>query len=300
MPTVTLPLLRNLPQFGISSVIDILLVATLIYQLIVIVKGRRAASVVFGVAILGLVYFTALTLRLELLRTVLATLAPYTPIALIVMFQSEMRRALGRLGRAEVWRPASGLERRDLVRDIQFAAKDCSVKGIGALIVLERDMGLRTFVESGTRLDACVSRELLLSLFEPKTALHDGAVILRRDRIVAAGCFLPLTMNPQLARQYGTRHRAAIGITEEADCITVVVSEETHKISIAAFGELDEDVSEARLETRLMAHLGHKEYLNAPKRSRAIEETPTSGNGPAGGDGTTVPAKEDHSEVNRR
>ena len=292
MPKVTLPLLPNAPQLTVFSVIDILLVAALIYQVIVLVRGRRAESVFFGISILVLVYLAAAALHLELLRTLLATLAPYTAFALIVIFQSEVRRALSRLGRTEIWRPVRGMERRDLVRDIQFAAKELAERRIGALIVLERDVGLRTFIESGTKLDACVSRELLLSVFEPKTAMHDGAVIIRRDRIAAAGCFLPLTMNPELAGRYGTRHRAAIGITEETDCISVVISEETGRISIAAFGGLKEHVNLEQLETRLVEHLSHKEKTSTKTPFAAA---PAPATAPQAGNG--VPA--DHTEVNQ-
>jgi diadenylate cyclase len=235
------------------SVIDILLVAILIYQLVLIVRGRRAAPVLFGIGLLAVVYVAAAALRLELLRTVLATLAPYTAFALIVMFQSELRRALSRLGRARMFNLAGRFESRDVIQDIVLAVTELAPNKIGALIVLERDIGLRTFVESGLKMDACVSRDLLISIFHKTTALHDGAVIIRRDRVAAAGCFLPLTMNPQ-SRSLGTRHRAAIGITEEADCIAVVVSEQTGRVSIAAYGRLEPDVTLERLQQRLVDH----------------------------------------------
>src|SRR5450759_3824865 len=227
MPTVTLPFLPNAPPITLTSVIDIILVATLIYQLLSIIRGRRAAPIVFGVLMLVIVYLLSAIFRLELLRTVLATLVPYTAFALIVMFQSDLRRLLARLGPRQLRTLSSGLERRDVVRDIVFAVTVLAERKVGALIVVERDIGLRTFVESGIKLDACVSRDLLLSIFHPKAALHDGAVIIQKDRITAAACFLPRTINPQLARSLGTRHRAAIGITEESVCIAVVVSEET-------------------------------------------------------------------------
>jgi diadenylate cyclase len=127
---------------------------------------------------------------------------------------------------------------------------------IGALIVLERDIGLRTFVESGVRLDARVSRDLLISIFQPGLPLHDGAVIVQKERIAAAACFLPLTTNPQLSRKLGTRHRAAIGITEETDCLAVVVSEETGRMSVAAFGELIQGLSPADVVERINRHFG--------------------------------------------
>src|SRR5581483_6077737 len=165
-----------------------------------------------------------------LLRNLLATLAPYTGFALIVMFQSELRRMLARIGR----RPFAGftqLERREVADEILLALAQLSQQKIGALIVVERKIGMRTFIESGVNLDAIISRDLLCSIFQPLGALHDGAVIVQGDRVAAAACFLPLTTNPQLSSTLGTRHRAAIGITEEADCTALVVSETTGRIS---------------------------------------------------------------------
>lgn len=277
MPTVIIPFLSNAPVI-VTSVIDILLVATLIYQLLSIVRGRRAAPILLGVLFLTVVYVLSSIFRLELLRTVLATLAPYTAFALIVMFQSDLRRVLARLGpHGPLFSVRSGLERRDVINDIVFAVNVLHENKVGALIVVERDIGLRTFVESGTKLDACVSRDLLLSIFHPKSALHDGAVIIQKDRIAAAACFLPLTMNPSLARSLGTRHRAAIGITEEADCIALVVSEETAQISVAAFGEIERDVSAEELASRLLQHARRKERVRppagVPARARQLTET---------------------------
>lgn len=239
-----------LPKLTVTSIIDILVVAVLIYQFIYIIRGRRAAFVLAGIGVLAAVYLVSIFLRLELLRSILATLAPVTPIALIVMFQSELRRMLARLGR----RPFLGisqLERRELTQEVVLAINQLAQRRIGALIVLERKIGLRTFVESGVNLDASVSRDLLLAIFQPGGALHDGAVIIQGDRIAAAACFLPLTTNPLLATELGTRHRAAIGITEESDCVAVVVSEETGRISVAAFGEIELDVPLERVEQLL-------------------------------------------------
>jgi diadenylate cyclase len=244
----------EIPKFTITSAIDILVVAILIYQLLLIIRGRRAVHILLGVAILGLIYFIAIWAKLEVLRTILSTLAPYTAIALIVMFQSELRRMLARLGR----RPFLGvtqLERRELTQEILLAVAHLSQRRVGALIVLERKLGLRTFVESGVNLDAAVSRDLLCSIFHPGGALHDGAVIIQGDRITAAACFLPLTTNPLLMTELGTRHRAALGITEESDCMAVVVSEETGRISIAAFSEIELDVPLERVEQLLTGRL---------------------------------------------
>jgi diadenylate cyclase len=199
-------------------------------------------------------YLIAVWAHLELLRSVLAGLAPYSAFALIVMFQSEIRRLLARIGRGR-WLGLGGqLERRELADEILLAVRQMAEARTGALIVMERDIGLRTFIESGVALDALVSRDLLLAIFAPRGALHDGAVIVQGDRITAAACFLPLTTNPIMLRRMGTRHRAAIGVTEESDALAIAVSEETGRISVALRGDLESDVSIERLGELLTRH----------------------------------------------
>ena len=231
-------MLAQLPRLTITAVVDILVVAFLIYQFILIVRGRRSAPVLVGVALLVLTYLLAVAFHLDLLRTILAALAPYTIFALIVMFQSELRRLLARLGRRRAF-GASPMERRELADEILLAVSQLSQQQVGGLIVIERNIGLRTFIESGVAVDGRLSRDLLVCIFYPGGLLHDGAVIIQGDRIAAAACFLPLTTNPALSSQLGTRHRAAIGVTEEADCLSIVVSEETGRISLTAGGEIE-------------------------------------------------------------
>jgi diadenylate cyclase len=263
--------LPDLPPLTITAAIDIVIVAVLVYQFLLIIRGRRAVHVLLGVCVLGLIYSAAVWLKLELLHTILATLAPYTAIALIVMFQAELRRALARLGR----RPFLGisqLERRELSQEVVLAVGRLSQTKVGALIVIERKIGLRTFIESGVSLDAQVSRDLLCSIFHPGGTLHDGAVIIQGDRISAAACFLPLTTNPLLVTELGTRHRAALGISEESDCIAIVASEETGKVSVAAFGEIEIDVPLERVEHMLSERLERNEkrsMVSAPARNPA-------------------------------
>jgi diadenylate cyclase len=251
MPQIFLPVI---PKLTVTAVIDIVAVAFLIYQFIGIVRGRRAAHILTGLWILGVVYLVAVWARLDLLRSVLAALAPYTAIALIVMFQSEIRRLLIRIGRSRWFGLGGQLERREMVDEIILALQQMCEAHCGALIVIEREIGLRTFVESGVALDASVSRDLLCSIFHQGGALHDGAVIVQGDRVAAAACFLPLTMNPVMQRRVGTRHRAAIGITEETDALAVVVSEETWQVSIAWRGDLEADVTLDRVRERLTKH----------------------------------------------
>ena len=260
----------DMPALTLTSAIDILVVAVLIYQFIVIVRGRRAAHILTGIGVLVAIYLLSVWIHLELLRTLLATLAPYTGFAIIVMFQSEIRRMLARLGR----RPFAGftqLERREVADEILLALNQLSQAKIGALIVVERKTGLRTFIESGVSLDAVISCDLLCSIFQPLGALHDGAVIVQGDRVAAAACFLPLTTNPQLSSNLGTRHRAAIGITEEADCIALVVSEETGRISMALFGDVELSVALDRVEQALTGPVeGHRSQIAARVENQTV------------------------------
>jgi diadenylate cyclase len=260
MPNWMSPLANWSSRLTVSAVVDILVVAVLIYQLIMVVKGTRAAQVLAGIGVLVLVYLAAVFAHLDLLRSVLAMVAPYAGIAFIVLFQTELRRTLARIGRRRWLGFGGNLQRRESTDDILLALTRLTQQKIGALIVLERDTGLRTFIESGVALNAALSRDLLLSIFQPGAALHDGAAIIQGERVAAAACFLPLSMNPLLARKLGTRHRAAIGITEEADCLALVASEETGRISVAAFGELESDVTLSRVAERVAQHFGRKRH----------------------------------------
>jgi diadenylate cyclase len=255
MSSLSAPILPWFPQLTLIAVIDILVVAALLYQFLLIVRGRRAAHILAGVIILSLVYAVADNLGLGLIRAILALLAPFAPFALIVLFQSEIRRLLARIGRRR-WISVGGrLQKREFAEELASALLQLSQQKTGALVVLEKDIGLRTFIESGVLLDACLSRDLLLTVFREGSALHDGAVIVQGDRIAAAACFLPLTVRPALARHLGTRHRAAIGVTEETDCLSLIVSEETGRISVAAFGDIELHVSDERLRQRITEHL---------------------------------------------
>src|SRR5580698_440170 len=253
-----------IPRLTVTAVIDILAVAFVIYQLLEIVRGTRAAHILVGILAVVVTYEIALRTGLEALRSLLASLAPYTAIAIIVLFQSEIRRTLARLGRKRLF---GGYRSPESTAEILLALGSLSRDRTGALIVLERDIGLRTFIESGVRLDSHISRDLLLSIFLPGTALHDGAVIVQKERIAAAACFLPLTVNPALSAELGTRHRAGIGITEETDCLALIVSEETGHISVAAFGDIESGVTIERVDERINLHFGVASE-KTPKLSR--------------------------------
>jgi diadenylate cyclase len=242
-------LTQSLPKLTLMGAVDILVVAFLIYELIMIVRGTRAAHILAGILVLIVIYNLSLWLRLSLLHSILSYAMPYMAVAVIVLFQSEIRRTLARIGRTRLF--GRSFRRRETIEEILLALNKLSNERTGALIVMERDIGLRTFIESGVRLDAHISRDLLLCIFRKEAALHDGAVIVQKDRVSAAACFLPLSMNPALSSKLGTRHRAAIGITEETDCLAIIVSEETGQVSMAARGELEPDVSIDRVRERL-------------------------------------------------
>ncbi|PYV65304.1 MAG: TIGR00159 family protein [Acidobacteria bacterium] len=227
-----------------------LVVAFVIYEFLALIKGTRAALILVGVTVIALsVYF----LRLEGLVTltwVVNRVRPYALIALVVVFAPEIREALARLGRRLTMTRASGSE-SDAYDDIVLAANLFSQNQTGALMVIEREIGLRTYVESGVALEARLSYDLLATIFRPSAPLHDGAVIVHGDRVAAAACFLPLSMNPVLSTQLGTRHRAGIGITEETDAIAVIVSEETGSISLAVAGSIERDLTVDQLRERM-------------------------------------------------
>jgi diadenylate cyclase len=256
-------LLFAIPKLTVTAVIDIMAVAFVIYQLLEIVRGTRAAHILVGILAVVITYEVAVRTGLEALRSLLASLAPYTAIAIIVLFQSEIRRTLARLGRKRLF---GGYRRPESTAEILLALSSLSREHCGALIIMERDIGLRTFIESGVRLDSAISRDLLLSIFLPGTALHDGSVIIQKDRIAAAACFLPLSVNPAFSTKTGTRHRAGIGITEETDCLALIVSEETGLISVAAFGDIESGVTIERVDERIQQHFGVQRRLTLPGR----------------------------------
>jgi diadenylate cyclase len=267
MPSLARP---HISMLSIISILDILLVAILIYQFLVLVRGTRAAPMLVGVAALGLAFYFARLGDLRTLNWLLSTLLPFAVFALIVVFQSEIRHALANLGsRISLMRSSSSVA--DVYDDIVLAANLFSQNQTGALIVIEREIGLRTYIESGVSLDARLSYDLLATVFRPSAPLHDGAVIVQRDRIAAAACFLPLSMNPVLSTQLGTRHRAAIGITEETDAVAVIISEETGTISMAVAGSMERELTVERLRERL-SHLLRR-YAPAPSLPSPVEES---------------------------
>jgi diadenylate cyclase len=236
------------------TVLDILLVALIIYEVLVMIRGTRAAPMLAGLAAVVAAFYLARIGELVTLNWLVSHLLPYVVFALIVVFQSEIRHVLSDVGRRLSFlrgATAGG----DSYDDIVLAANLFSQHQTGALMVIEREIGLRTYIESGVAMDAKLSYDLLATIFRPSAPLHDGAAIIQKERVAAAACFLPLSMNPVLSTQLGTRHRAGIGITEETDAIAVIVSEETGAISMAVGGRIERDLTAEQLRERLGSEL---------------------------------------------
>jgi diadenylate cyclase len=236
--------------FTWRDAVDILAVALIAYTLLRLIRGTRAVQMVLGLLIVFLVYRLAVALRLVALRDVLKTLIFYLPFGIIVLFAQELRRALAAFGRTPLW--FSSYHAEEMISEIVLATTSLSTRRIGALIVLERQEGLKTYIENGVRLDSAVSYDLLVTLFAPGTPLHDGAVIVSGERIAAASCFLPLSLKEGMSKRYGTRHRAAVGISEETDALAIVVSEERGTVSLARDGQLLDELDAKGLRDTLL------------------------------------------------
>ncbi|MEM6797089.1 MAG: diadenylate cyclase CdaA [Acidobacteriota bacterium] len=250
-------LVRLLQPLGTwQDLLDVLLVTLVLYNTLLLIRGTRAARVVLGILVVVLFYTSAHTFKLPALETTLEKFFDILPVAILVLFQHEIRGALASFGRTPGWNfGRSGHDVQELYNDVVVAALSLSDQKTGALIVFERREGLRNFIENGIQVDALVSLDLLVTLFHPATPTHDGAVIIQGDRIAATTCFLPLTRSAGLSTEMGTRHRAAIGITEETDAVALVVSEETGDISLAVDGEIDRRLSAGTLRTLLFKTL---------------------------------------------
>jgi len=237
--------------FRWQDILDILVVAFVIYQLISIIRGTRSVQMVLGLGILFVVYFVAKIFELSTLMWMMQTFLSSILLIVIIVFQQDIRRALTQVGKSP-FQKATDVADKDLdeiIRSVFYLSK----RRIGALIVIERETGLQDYVESGFDLDARLTKELLISIFMPVSPLHDGGVIVHKGRIQSAGCILPLTQNPYINKKYGTRHRAAIGISEETDAVVLVVSEETQEVSVVRHGALTTVSDEISLSNSLRA-----------------------------------------------
>ena len=244
------------------DILDIIIVAFIIYQIMVLVKGTRAQHMLWGLAILIIIYFLSQWSGLVTLRWVLNIFLSSIIIIIIVIFQHDIRRALIQVGRPQFF---SGAEKAEKVYEIEEVVKtsfSLAQKEIGAIIVLERNVGLRDYIEVGREIDAKVSHELLTSIFHPSSPIHDGAVIIHGGRITSASCYLPLTANTHVSKSLGTRHRAAIGLTEETDAVVVVVSEEKGAVSLIVEGVIRQALEPPDLRESL------QRLFVAPKKGR--------------------------------
>lgn len=240
-------LIAAFSRLGVRDIFEVVLVAALIYQFLLLIKGTRGWQMTLGVTAVALIYYLARFFEFRTIEWILANFFTYFVFALIVIFQSEIRRGLAKLGRGKFFSRMARSKDRSIFDEIVLASTTLSSQKIGGLIVIEREIGLRNYVESGIKLDAFMTYDLLVTIFIPSSSLHDGSVIVQGNRISAAGCFLPLTLDPYLSKELGTRHRAAIGITEETDAVAVVVSEETGTISAVYEGEITRGLDGPRL-----------------------------------------------------
>lgn len=250
-----MPFTDYIPASTLRNALDIALVFVIVYVLLKLVRGTRALPTAVGMAVLGLLYWLAIAQDLATLEFVLRSAVLYIGVAIIVLFQAEIRQALIYFGnrlRIPVLRRQRGGLGDTIYDEVVLAATTLSSEKTGALIVIERNVGLRNFIDAGVQLDAKLTYDLLVTIFNPATPLHDGAVIIQRERIAAASCFLPLTKNPGVSRELGTRHRAAIGVTEDTDAITVVVSEETGLISFIDGGRVKRNLDTSQLRGLLL------------------------------------------------
>ena len=246
------------------DLVDILIVAFLIYQLLQFIRGTHAVQMALGALVLVLLYWLSQLLHLETVNWLLRTFMPYLVFGIIVVFQAEIRKVLAQLGKTPLPGVFGSPRTEEVIDEVVLAATTLAAQRTGAIVVIERDMGLRSYIETGIALDAYVTYDLLISIFNPGTPLHDGAVIVQGNRVAAAACFLPLTVNPQLSRELGSRHRAAIGVTEDTDALAVVVSEETGVISLVVGGRIRRELDAASLKTALLDVLEVEQAPEAP------------------------------------
>lgn len=238
----------------LKNIVDVLLVWFVFYKLITIIKGTKAVQLLKGIFVILFARILTENLGLDTLKWMLDQVLMFGFLAIIILFQPEIRRALEQLGRGRLFARSAMQEEEERDRMIEAFNKSVSYmakRRIGALISIERETGLSEYIETGTPLNSIVSSELLINIFIPNTPLHDGAVILQKNRIAAAGCYLPLSENPFISKDLGTRHRAAIGLSEVTDAITIVVSEETGAVSITANGDINRNLSMEEFEKQL-------------------------------------------------
>lgn len=264
MPEVVLTVLKSW-----KPIVEIAMLGYAIYVLFLFIKGTRTEQVIKGLVILLVTFFITQKLELDVINWILRHIFAIFVIAFLIIFQPELRKGLARLGQGPFL--GSFIKEEMVIQEVIKAATDLARRKIGALIVLEREVGLKTYVESGVTVDGKVTSELILTVFMPNTPLHDGGVIIREGRIVAAGCLFPLTDDPKVSKSFGTRHRAAIGLSEETDAVAVVVSEETGIISLVFGGKMIRNLDEGKL-ARFLKSLYSPPQKQKLTRDKMLEE----------------------------
>jgi diadenylate cyclase len=260
-------------RIGWRELLDISIVAFLIYEFLKLIRRTRAVQMALGIALVVGLYYASELAQFPTVNWLIRDMFGYIVFTAIVLFQADIRRALSNLGRAPFFRYLTRPTTSDeMVEEVVTAAAMLSDRRVGAIIVIEREIGLRNYIESGIPLDSTVTYDLLISIFQPESPLHDGAVILQENRMAAAACFLPLTVNPRLSKELGTRHRAAIGLTEESDAVALVVSEETGSLSLALDGQIERDLEAEQLRFRLEALMLQTERSTTRRQPRETLE----------------------------
>jgi diadenylate cyclase len=251
------------------DLVDILVVSVLVYEVLKLIRGTRAVQMALGAGFLVALFYGSQWAHLDTVNWVVRNLVGYIVFAVIVLFQSDIRRALAHLGRAPFFRYFAKPESaEESIEEMVVAASMLSSQRVGAIIAVERQIGLRNYIEGGIPIDAVMTYDLLVSIFQLDSPLHDGAVIVQNDRVAAAACFLPLTVNPKLSKELGSRHRAAIGLTEENDSLAIVVSEETGRLSLVAEGQIERGLDPDALRVRLRTLISQAGVRRAPASSR--------------------------------
>ena len=264
-------LLRR-PPVGWWDIADILVLSVIIYEVLKLIRGTRAVQMALGSGVILGVFYLSRWSHLETVNFLIRNFVGYIVFAVIVLFQSDIRRALAHLGRAPFFRYFAKPESaEESIEELVVAASMLAAQRIGAIVAIERQVGLRNYIEGGIPLDSVLSYDLIVSIFQRLSPLHDGAVIVQENRVAAAACFLPLTVNPKLSKELGSRHRAAIGLTEENDAVAIVVSEETGLISVVVDGQIERGLDGDALRARLRS-LVLDTRATTPKRDVRVPE----------------------------
>lgn len=243
------------PQFRFWDAVDIFLVTFIVYRSFLLIKGTKTVQILISLGVLGLIYLIAIRVEARTTRAFLGSIFDNVFIIFVILFQQDIRRVLSQVGRAPFFLRTDSVKDGTMIEELIKSAVSLANKKIGALVVIERQAEVSEFIESGIQIDSQVSKEMLTSIFLPVSPLHDGAVIIRKGRIHMASCFLPLTLNAMTSKSIGTRHRAAIGLTEETDAVCLVISEENGSVSVASGGRIIHNLDAAHLRKVLLESL---------------------------------------------